>query len=51
MYSRATALFDGLFFSKAVVEEWNKTRDIDVLARLDEAVFHFNIENHIRIVN
>ncbi len=51
VYSRATALFDGLFFSKAVVEEWNKTRDIDVLARLDEAVFHFNIENHIRIVN
>lgn len=45
-FSKAAALFDGLFFFKAIVEEWDITHDIDVLARLNEAIFHFDTENH-----
>lgn len=46
IFMETSALFDGLFYSKAIIEEWNLKKDLTVLDKFDEAVLRFDIERH-----
>ena len=46
-YPRAAALFDGLFFSKSIIEEHNHTGDSECLEKFENACRRFEAEGHV----
>ena len=46
-FSIISALFDGLFYSKSIIKEYNDNRNASVLEKLRCAKDKFDLQNHI----
>lgn len=49
-FSKISALFDGLFFCKAMIELWNDGRCKTALSRMPEALLYFDSDTHMGII-
>ena len=46
IFSKTAALFDGLYFCKMIVDEWNYTQNESILKKIDEAHRYFDVSLH-----
>lgn len=50
VFPEMAALFDGLYFSKMLLSEWNQTHESIVLKQFDKAYRHFNVYKHLYLM-
>ena len=50
VFPEMAALFDGLYFSKMLLSEWNQTHGSIVLKQFDKAYRHFNVYKHLYLM-